>query len=263
MSRGLLIDITQCVGCGACRVACTEANKLPETEGNELSDQRYTVVQERTLPNGEVRNVRRLCMHCLSPTCASVCPVGAFHRTAEGPVLYEAGKCIGCRYCMMACPYGVPRYEWNSTNPRVRKCILCAPRIAQGLPTACSEACPTGATKFGEREDLLREAHERIREQPDLYVQQVYGELEGGGTSVLVLSDVPFVDLGLPGNLPPHPMGEYTEAVLSKLPNVVVVGGSFLSGLYWIIHRRMTLTRERLANGIAAGGRNPGGEVQG
>ncbi len=162
-------------------------------------------------------------------------------------MLYEASKCIGCRYCMMACPYGVPRYEWSSRNPRVRKCILCAPRIAQGLPTACSEACPTGATKFGNRDDLLREAHERIREQPGLYVQQVYGEVEGGGTSVLILSDVAFSELGLPGNLPPHPMGEYTEAVLSKLPNVVVVGGSFLSGLYWIIHRRMTLARERLA----------------
>jgi formate dehydrogenase iron-sulfur subunit len=247
MSKGLLIDITQCVGCGACRTACTEANKLPESEGNELSDERYTVVQERTVSNGEVRNVRRMCMHCLSPTCASVCPVGAFHRTEEGPVLYEANKCIGCRYCMMACPYGVPRYEWSSTNPRVRKCILCSPRLAQGLPTACSEACPTGATKFGNRDDLLTEAHERIREQPGLYVQQVYGELEGGGTSVLILSDVAFTELGYPGNLPPHPMGEYTEAVLSKLPNVVVVGGSFLSGLYWLIHRRMTLTRERLA----------------
>ncbi|MDM7914694.1 MAG: 4Fe-4S dicluster domain-containing protein [Candidatus Eisenbacteria bacterium] len=246
MGKGILFDVTQCVGCGACREACREANHLPETEGNELSDKSYTVVQERQVADGS-RNIRRMCMHCLHPTCASVCPVGAFHKTPEGPVLYDESRCIGCRYCMMACPYGVPRYEWSSTNPAVRKCILCAPRLAQGLPTACAEACPTGATLFGDREELLKIAHERIAQQPDVYVQQVYGEEEGGGTSVLILSDVSFAELGLPVNLPGHPMEEYTEAVLSKLPNVVLVGGSLLSGLYWIINRRMVLARERMA----------------
>lgn len=246
MAKGLLIDITQCVGCGACRDACCEANGLPAGEETELSDTKFTVVQEMTIPSGDTRYVRRMCMHCEHPTCGSVCPVGAFEKTAEGPVLYDAGKCIGCRYCMMACPYQVPRYEWMSRNPRVRKCVFCAPRLAKGEPTACSEACPTGATKFGDRDELLAEAHERIRSNPDGYVQQVFGEFDGGGTSVLVLSDVKFAELGFPGNLPAHPMGEYTEAVLSKLPNVIVVAGSFLSGLYWIIHRRQTLMHERL-----------------
>jgi formate dehydrogenase iron-sulfur subunit len=248
MAKGLLIDITRCIGCGACKDACRESNGLPEdADDTQLSDKRYTIVQERAAASGESRYVRRLCMHCEDPTCASVCPVKAFHKTPEGPVLYDAGRCIGCRYCMMACPYGVPRYEWTSTNPRVRKCILCAPRLREGRPTACAEACPVEATVFGDREELLQEAHRRIHENPELYVQQVYGEVEGGGTSVLFLSDVPFTQLGFPGNLPSHPMGEYTEAVLSKLPNVVIVGGSLLSGLYWIINRRMMLTRDKIA----------------
>jgi formate dehydrogenase iron-sulfur subunit len=245
VAKGLLIDVTKCIGCGSCSDACRQVNGLPESPDGDLSDKRFTVVQEKQVSKPDPRYIRRLCMHCLHPTCASVCPVGAFTKTAEGPVLYEAGKCMGCRYCMMACPYGVPRYEWSSTNPRVRKCIMCAPRLKQGLPTACAEACPTGATMFGDREELLQEAHTRVREQPDLYVQTVFGEDEGGGTSVLILADVPFAELGLPGNLPNHPMGEFTEAVLTKLPSVVVVGGSLLSGLYWIINRRMTLAEER------------------
>ncbi len=249
MSKGLLIDVTKCIGCGSCNDACQKANDLPDSPDGELSDKRYTVVQEVQVSKAEPHYIRRLCMHCQHPTCESVCPVGAFKKTAEGPVLYEAGKCMGCRYCMMACPYGVPRYEWASTNPRVRKCIMCAPRLRQGLPTACAEACPTGATMFGDRDELLQEAHNRVREQPDLYVQSIFGEDEGGGTSVLILADVPFTELGLPGNLPNHPMGEFTEAVLTKLPSVVVVGGSLLSGLYWIINRRMTLAEERRAGG--------------
>ncbi len=241
MGKGLLLDVTRCIGCGLCRDACRAENGLPETQDEGLSEHRFTTLRKMDAGGGRTRWVRRLCMHCLRPTCESVCPVGALRRTEDGPVLYDAGRCIGCRYCMMACPYGVPRYEWRSVAPRVRKCVMCSGRLARGLPTACAEACPFGATVFGERADLLRVARERSSDPAGGYVRQVFGETEGGGTSVLVLADVPFAVLGFPAGLPGHPLGEYTGEVLSKLPNVVVVGGALLAGLYWVINRRDTL----------------------
>ena len=142
-------------------------------------------------------------MHCQDPTCVSVCPVGAFTKTAAGPVVYAEDRCMGCRYCMMACPFGVPRYEWNKVwAPRVKKCRMCAPRQAKGLKPACTEVCPVQAGVFGEREDLLREAENRLKQEPTKYIQHIYGKQEVGGTSVLYLSAVPFEELGLPDNLP-------------------------------------------------------------
>lgn len=244
--KGLLIDVTKCIGCGACTAACKQANKLTDAPGNDLATERYTVVRQVDVGERSKRNVRRLCLHCLQPTCQSVCPVGALHKTAEGPVVYEVGRCIGCRYCVMACPHGVPRYEWHAAAPRVRKCILCAPRLAEGKPTACAEACPMGATTFGDRDELLGEARRRIRESPKMYLDAIYGEREGGGSSVLYLADVDFAALGLPANIPDHPLGDATDAVLGHLPDVVLITGSLLFGLQWIIHRRDLLAEERL-----------------
>lgn len=233
MSKALLVDTTQCIGCGLCVSACKETNGLPGGEAAELSAVAFTVVES----HADVF-VRRFCMHCVDPTCASVCPVGAFRKTAEGPVVYEAHRCIGCRYCMMACPFGIPRYEWSSTLPVVKKCTMCAPRQAQGLQPACAEACPTGATIFGERDELLAEAHRRIRENPSGYVNHVYGEKEVGGTSVLFLSAVPFESLGFPADLPHDALPQYTYRVLSKIPSVVSLGGILLGGIWWITARR-------------------------
>ena len=249
--KGLLIDVTRCIGCGMCVGACTKANGLPQDDcaargnGKELSADRYTVLRQVDLGDRGRRNVRQLCLHCLQPTCASVCPVGALHKTAAGPVVYEVERCIGCRYCMMACPHGVPRYEWNAMSPRVRKCVMCAGRLSKGRPTACAEACPMCATTFGDRDELLREAQRRIDESPNLYVHAVYGQTEGGGTGVLYLADESFAVLGLAQGLPPHALGENTEAVLSHLPDVVVLAGSLLFGLQWLIHRRDLLAEER------------------
>jgi formate dehydrogenase iron-sulfur subunit len=249
--KGLLIDVTKCIGCGMCVSACTRANGLQQDDskargnGKELSADRYTVLRQVDLGDEKGRrNVRKLCLHCLEPTCASVCPVGALHKTAAGPVVYEVDRCIGCRYCMMACPHNVPRYEWNSWAPRVRKCVMCAQRVSQGRPTACSEACPMGATTFGDRDELILEARHRIDESPDMYVHAIYGETEGGGTGVLFLADAAFASLGLAQGLPDHALGENTEAVLSHLPDVVLIAGSLLFGLQWIIHRRDLLAEE-------------------
>src|SRR3989304_8424532 len=153
--KAILVDITKCIGCGACQLACKTKNGLPEEEEKKLSSTAYTAVEEK---NGVY--VRRLCMHCENPTCASVCPVGAIEKTSEGPVVYTSEKCIGCRYCMQACPFQVPRYEWDSTTPKMQKCNLCYDRVAEGQLPACVEACPTGASSFGDRNEILREAQQ-------------------------------------------------------------------------------------------------------
>jgi formate dehydrogenase iron-sulfur subunit len=232
--KALLIDITKCIGCKACVYACKEANHLPEKEDEELASTSYTVVKEK-----EGVYYRRLCMHCNEPTCASVCPVKAFEKTENGPVIYHDKRCMGCRYCIQACPFGVPTYEWESTKPLVRKCTMCAERQKQGQITACSEACPTGATTFGERDELLKEARKRIQENPGQYVDHIYGEKEAGGTSVLYLSSVPFEKLGFRTDLIEEPLSNLTWKIMSKIPNYVVVSGVFLYGIYWIINRRM------------------------
>lgn len=242
MKKGILFDSTLCIGCGACYQACKEKNDLPQSTDSYLTDQlsarTYTVVNRR---NG--RFIRQMCMHCDTPTCASVCPVGALVKTAAGPVLYNEDKCMGCRYCMQACPFGVPRYEWDSALPRVRKCTLCNDRVAAGLATACATVCPTGATKFGDRDELIEEATARIRANPDKYVNHIYGVEEVGGTSVLLLSDVPFESLGYRTNLSKEPLPLLTWNVLQHIPNLVSVGGVLMGGIWWITNRRNEVQR--------------------
>lgn len=272
MSKAILVDTTKCIGCGACVAACKVVNGLPldgadaakqpppntlsENElvtfaqshgelGGRLSADALNVVEQR----GGVF-VRRFCMHCTDPTCASVCPVGALQKTAAGPVTYDAGRCMGCRYCMMACPFGVPRYEWHVVlTPKIRKCTMCAPRQARGLQPACTVVCPVQASIFGEREELLQEAASRLRQSPTAYFQQIYGQEEVGGTSALYLSAIPFQQLGLPVNLPHDPLPMYTYRVLSKLPNLVALGGALLSGIWWITNRREEVEREEKKDG--------------
>ncbi len=236
--KALLIDITMCVGCNGCQDACKVQNRLPEGKEDTLSATAYTALET----HGDTF-VRRMCQHCQEPTCVSVCPVGAFTKTADGPVLYDENKCIGCRYCMQACPFQVPRYEWTSLKPRVQKCRLCSERIKAGKQTACAEACPTGATKFGDRDDLIREAYERIKAEPGKYVNRIYGLNDVGGTSVLYITSVPFEQLGFKTNLQQTPLPELTWNVLEKIPSVVTVGGVFLSGIYWITSRREEVRR--------------------
>lgn len=240
--RALLFDNTKCVGCGSCMAACREKNGLPETDAPDLTDRQFTVLKTTPGKGGDV-NYRRMCMHCEDPTCASVCPVGALHKTAAGPVVYNADICLGCRYCIQACPFGVPRYEWSSLAPRVRKCTFCADRLAAGKINACAEACPTGATIAGEREALLKDARSRLAAEPDKYVQKIYGEHDAGGTSVLMLSSVPFSQLGLPDNLPAEPLPLLTFRVLSKIPTLAGAGSCMLAGLWWFTNRKAEVAR--------------------
>ena len=148
---------------------------------------------------------------------------------------------MGCRYCMVACPFSVPKYEWGKVLPKVRKCTMCSDRVAAGKQTACAEICPTGATKFGERDDLINEAQQRIRDNPGQYVKHIYGLNEVGGTSMLLLSSVPFEEFGYPGDMLTEAMPLLTSRVLSKVPDVVSLGGVLLGGIWWITNRRVAV----------------------
>jgi len=270
MSRSILVDTTRCVGCQRCVVACKLVNGLLKgSPANFLTTDTFRVLSPDTdLPMDEAGDedlsanalnvvqtrgsayVRRFCMHCQVPTCVSVCPVGAFTKTAAGPVVYAEERCMGCRYCMIACPFGVPRYEWARVlAPRVRKCTMCAPRQAKGLKPACTEVCPVQAGIFGEREDLLREAENRLKQEPTKYVPYIYGKQEVGGTSVLYLSAVPFEALGLPTNLPHGQLPLYTWRVLSEIPTEVVLGGALLGGIWWITKRREEVAKAEKGEG--------------
>ncbi|MGC9093609.1 MAG: 4Fe-4S dicluster domain-containing protein [Bacteroidota bacterium] len=237
---GMLIDTTLCIGCYACEDACAERWGFPMTPEvpHELSAIKNTAVQQW----GDVY-VPQLCMHCEEPTCASVCPVGALRKTDLGPVIYDSNKCIGCRYCMQACPFQVPKYQWNKLNPKIMKCDMCYPRIQEGKPPACVEACPVQARIFGPREDLLQEAYKRIRENSGNYYPRIYGVQEAGGTSILFLANKPFQQLGFKTNLPQHPLPLLTWNVMSKIPNYVFWAGTLLGGIWWITKRREEVRR--------------------
>lgn len=238
---GLLIDPVKCVGCMTCFMACKEANGLPNRDDKELNDKTYSVVKKVGS-----KYVRRLCMHCVNPACVSVCPVGALQKTELGPVIYDPDRCIGCRYCMVACPFSIPTYEWNSATPKVQKCFMCYEnRVAKGMNTACAEACSYGATIFGKRKDLILEARSRIEKEPDKYLSHIYGEEELGGTSTLYMMASPFEKIDFLPEFRKDPLPVLTWNVLNRLPDIVVMGGVLMSGFVWIINRRIVLSKER------------------
>ena len=243
MPKAILYDSTLCIGCKSCEGACAERWHLPYND-QVAAESRLSAHKLTTIQTFGERYSRRLCMHCVEPACASVCPVGALHKTSLGPVIYDAEKCMGCRYCMMACPFQVPAYEWHSRLPKVRKCDLCYARQNAGRPTACAEACPTGATASGDRDALIAEARRRLAEKPGAYYPGIYGLEEAGGTSVLYLSAVPFQQIGLRTNLPRQSLPALTWRALSLVPDVVSFGTVLLGGVWWITNRRDEVARK-------------------
>jgi Fe-S-cluster-containing dehydrogenase component len=251
-SRGkaVLVDTTLCVGCRGCEAACSEANHLPAPElpddarvfaaRRSTGPATFTVVNrgERLAEDGGTRYAKSQCMHCLEPACASVCPVRAFEKQPGGPVVYHANRCIGCRYCMISCPFGVPKYEYDKAIPYVRKCTFCAERQAAGQAPACTSVCPTGALQFGDRAELLEVARERIYQKPSQYVRHIYGEHEAGGTSWLYIGDVPLQTLGLRGDVGDRPIPELTRTALAGVPFVMTLAPPLLMGLYAFSRQR-------------------------
>ncbi len=250
--NAILIDVTRCTGCERCVTACLEENELDPvradvdraTARDGLSAYRWSSIIEVA----EGRFARKSCMHCLTPSCVSACLVGGLTKTTDGAVVYDPDKCIGCRYCMLACPFHIPRYEWGATHPFVRKCTMCASRLQEGQVPACVEACPQQAIEFGEREELLQRAHRRIREDSEHYLPHVWGESEFGGTSVLYISDVDLAALDWPSS-PAEAIPHLTEPVIAATPYIGLGVASGLLGVNWIIRRRMSLMGSRSGAG--------------
>jgi formate dehydrogenase iron-sulfur subunit len=258
MTVAILNDTTRCIACRGCQLACKQWNDLPAedtafsgtwTNPPNLSANTWNLLDFREVEVGDKVSwhfVRHVCMHCEDPACVSACPVKALHKTEEGPVLYNGARCIGCRYCMLACPFDIPAFQWDTPNPYIKKCTMCADRIAMGEEPACTKACPTNAIKFGGREELLTEAHARIAARPDRYVNHIYGENEAGGTSVFYLSSVPFTALGMP-EVASESYPRFTWGALAKIPGVVVGLSAMLGGLTFIVQRRQRLEQEQAA----------------
>lgn len=245
-ARAVLVDTTRCIGCRACEAACAEANGLDGPAGAGVADiletRRTTDTRSFTVVNRVAtspdRFVKTQCMHCVEPGCATACPARALEKTPAGPVVYHPERCLGCRYCMLSCPFDMPKYEYESPAPYVKKCEFCAERQAHGLEPACTSVCPTGALTFGTRAALLDEARRRIYQNPGQYVTHIYGEKEAGGTSWLYITDIPLERLGLPTNVPETPYSALPQAALAAVPFVLTLWPPLLMALYTFSQRR-------------------------
>jgi formate dehydrogenase iron-sulfur subunit len=250
MPKSVLVDLTRCIGCRGYQIACKSWNERVTVKTRvrgtfenppALSESCYTKIRFVEGERGGLPAwsfVKEQCLHCKQPACASACPVGALVKTKDGPVTYDFDRCIGCRYCMVACPFEIPKYEWSKAqNPWVQKCTFCAERIRDGLLPACVKTCPTGALLFGEAEEMLATAQGRLAKAGGKYTQHIYGEKEAGGTSWIYIADRPFEELGFNTRVPNEVLPDYTWASLSKIPVEIVGFAAVLGGLAYIRNR--------------------------
>jgi Fe-S-cluster-containing dehydrogenase component len=272
---GLLFDSTRCIGCRACQAACRGANGLPAppvaANGGvydaplDLSSSTKNIIKAARDARGDLVFVKAQCMHCVDPSCVSACMLGALHKEGEGSrrvagerngtgiVVWDALVCTGCRYCQIACPFNVPKFEWNAAFPKIVKCELCRHRADPARPgalavanPACAEVCPREAVVYGYRRDLLEEAHRRLAADPACYHGKVYGERDGGGTQVLYLTaaGVAFEDLGLP-RLKERSAAQFAETVshapyLKGFTPIALYGG-----LAWLVRRNLLAEKRK------------------
>lgn len=293
---GILYDATLCIGCKSCMVNCKVFNSVADgglyaegmtsppyepfrefemwDAGTDLTEKTLNVIKVYKSGKGINKDqvedgysfIKIHCLHCISPACVSVCPVAALKKDpVNGVVYYEENRCIGCRYCQLACPFRIPKYEWSKTNPQIRKCQLCRHRYKEGKYSACCEFCPTGASIFGRVVDLKKEAERRLtlkaqteydfpvqtvdskyrmRRQVSQYINHIYGLNEVGGTQYLLLAGVPFHLLGFDKNLTDAHLPDLTWAYISKIPSVIagiLIGGAAT----WAITKNINKNKDK------------------
>ncbi len=274
---GMLYDATLCIGCKACMVGCKEANDMPVENADEspiwdvasdTSGKTLNIIKLYKNGTAEIKDqeidgfsfVKRHCMHCVDPGCISVCPTTAMRKDPDtGVVTHHPEACIGCRYCVWACPYNVPKWDFEEAFGRINKCEFCNHRLLEGKLPGCVEHCPTGASLFGTREQMLEEAHRRLAQEPGStyqyarntlddpnrheaivphYIDRVYGETQGGGTQVLVLAGVPFDKLDLP-IIPERSFASISETIQHTVYKGMVAPLALLGGLMFVSRRRL------------------------
>lgn len=248
---GVLVDTTVCIGCRRCEYACKEAHGLPTGNIEDYDDR--TVFEKMRRPSSKALtvvneypgknensgpiNLKVQCMHCDHPACVSACIVGAFSKQENGSVIWDESLCIGCRYCLIACPFQIPAFEYEKAiEPQIRKCDFCWDRTKEGLLPACVNICPVEALTYGKRYELIQEAHKRIEKNPDRYLNHVLGEAEVGGTSWLYLANKEFNEMDFP-KLSNHPAPGVTESLQHAIfayfiPPAMLF--SLLGGIMWI-----------------------------
>jgi len=267
-SMGVLVDLSRCVGCRSCEAACNKEQNLPAPEKpfNDFSvfdemlhgqqrrtdETRYTIVNRYEIPGREHPLFRKIqCNHCQEPACLTSCFVNAYTKTPEGAVIYNVDVCVGCRTCMVACPFYIPAFRYSSAfHPRIMKCVFChETRLTKGLPPACVEACPQEALTFGRRTDLVAVGKQRIRENPGAYVDHIYGEHEAGGTAWMYISPAPFEQVGFDTSVPKEPILNYVKDFLSIVPMVLTVWPALFAGFHLLATRKDKMEQQKKNEG--------------
>jgi Fe-S-cluster-containing dehydrogenase component len=255
---GVLVDFSRCIGCRSCEAACNKVNNLPEPDlpfddisvfehKRRTHEKARTIVNKYEVEGHEGPIFRKVqCNHCNEPGCLSSCFVNAYTKTDTGAVIYNSKVCVGCRTCMIACPFYIPAYSYSSVlNPIVIKCTMCYDtRLVHGKPPGCVEACPRDVMTFGKRKDLIFMAHQRIRLNPGKYVNHLYGEKEVGGTAWMYLSPVPFEEMGFNTTLGEKPIFGYVKEFLSIVPMVLTIWPALFSGFYLLATRKSKSSQE-------------------
>ena len=262
-SFGVLHDTTRCIGCRKCEKACNKVNSLPNPSKpfddlsildlNRRTDEKAFTIVNRFTPEPDKPAVfaKKQCNHCLEPACASACFVKALKKDKTGAVIYDASLCVGCRYCMIACSFNIPAYEYNNpTSPKVVKCTMCKPKIDKGELPGCVASCPVEAITFGKRKKLIKIAWERINKYPKHYKEHVYGEHEMGGTNWLYLSKYDFSKIGMREDLGTTSAPALTSQALGAVPIIVSLWPILLTGIYAISKQKDILAKKELKTAV-------------